>query len=33
MFCAYVAKHISFYICIVFFMVLDFKVSNEDWLS
>jgi len=21
------------YICIVFFMVLDFKVNNEDWLS
>ncbi len=21
------------YICTVFFMVLDFKVSNEDWLS
>jgi hypothetical protein len=28
-----IAYHKCVYICTVFFMVLDFKVNNEDWLS
>jgi hypothetical protein len=33
MFENYVLQHKYMYLCSVFFMVLDLKVNNEDWLS